>query len=137
MDCITILSLYCNLGGWKAAGRWLVQGRTVLQSKGKIVLQPVGLYCNRKGLEAGSSVLQYTALYCNLKGLGKAGLYCDTVPSQATIRPRGAQAAGVGAHWARNRRRRGRGAYGAGGWAGRARPGRAGSWAAGARAGGG
>ena len=39
----------------------------VLQPKGKFVLQPVGLYCNRRGLEEGSSVLQYTALYCNLK----------------------------------------------------------------------
>ena len=29
-------------------------------------MQPVGLYCNRRGLDAGSSVLQYTALYCNL-----------------------------------------------------------------------
>ena len=53
-------------------------------------------------------------VYCNtltvlqLKGLGKAGLYCDTVPSQATIRPGGAQAVGAGAHWARSRRRRGR-----------------------------
>ena len=53
-------------------------------------------------------------VYCNtltvlqLKGLGKVGLYCDTVPSQATIRPGGAQAVGAGAHWALNRLRRGR-----------------------------
>ena len=52
-------------------------------------------------------------VYCNtltvlqLKGLGKAGLYCDTVPSQATIRPGGVQAVGVRAHWVRSRRRRG------------------------------
>ena len=52
-------------------------------------------------------------MYCNtltvlqLKGLGNAGLYCDIVPSQATIRPGGAQAVGAGAHWARSRRRRG------------------------------
>ena len=30
------------------------------------VLQQVSLYCNRRGLAAGSSVLQYTALYCSL-----------------------------------------------------------------------
>ena len=60
---------------------------TVLQPKGKIVLQPVGLYCNRRG--AGSRE-QCIAIHCTvlqLKGLGKAGLYCDTMPSQATIRP--------------------------------------------------
>ena len=58
------------------------------------------------------------------RGLGKAGLYCDTVPSQATIRPGGAQAAGVGAHWACSRRRRGR--WGAQAWALRARSAQAG-----------
>ena len=61
-------------------------------------------------------------MYCNtltvlqLKGLGKAGLYCDTMPNQATIRPGAAQAVGAGAHWARSRQALGR----TGGRAGRA-----------------
>ena len=77
-------------------------------------------------------------MYCNtltvlqLKGLGKARLYCDTVPSQATIRPGGAQAVGAGVHWARSRRRRGRwgtlGAQQALGLAGRQARGRWASW---------
>ena len=53
------------------------------------------MQCRQLG---GQGVLQ-------LKGLGKAGLYCDIVPSQATIRPGGAQAVGAGAHWARSRSR--------------------------------
>ena len=78
---------------------------------------------------------------------GKAGLYCDTVPSQATIRPGGAQAAGAGAHWARSRRKRGagvrsrrrRGAGARSRRAGtvRARARRVGRWARGARSAGG
>ena len=58
------------------------------------------------------------------RGLGKAGLYCDTVPSQATIRPGGAAGAGVGTQgrrrWARGARKRacmGARAGAAGSWA--------------------
>ena len=56
----------------------------VLQPKGKIVLQTVGLYCNRRGLEGGSSVLQYTALYCNLKGYARL----DCIAIQCPAKPR-------------------------------------------------
>ena len=48
---------------------------------------------------------------------GKAGLYCDTVPSQATIRPEGAQA--------RGRRMLGRSAAGVHSWRAHAASGRA------------
>ena len=77
-------------------------------------------------------------VYCNtltvlqLKGLGKAGLYCDTVPSQATIRPGGVQATGAGTHWARRAHRRGAGARRQGAGV-RKRQGRAGVGAQGAR----
>ena len=67
-------------------------------------MQPFGLYCNRRGLEAGSNVLQYTALCCNLGARqGWTVLQYSAQPSHdtttvATTRPAGA---GLGARHGR------------------------------------
>ena len=60
-------------------------------------MQPVGLYCNRRGLEAGSSVLQYTALYCSLGARqGWTVLRYSAQPSHDTATVAATQRAGAG-----------------------------------------
>ena len=53
---------------------------------------------------------QYTEVYCDCGVKGKAGLYCNTVPSQATIQQGLGSRRERGGRWARGWARRARGA---------------------------